>query len=167
VFSISSNWIVRFDDVVTRQLHEATGRKASIMCREVIQGEKRILKTGLGLKAAMKIVMPAFGLALRLAGKDLAVNKACSQCGLCVRNCPAGNIYEKNGRIRFRFSCSCCMRCIYSCPKDALNFRFLSFFSVPGGYDIKKILNNRCDGNGTLEKQVPPFFKAYIQDDSM
>ncbi len=167
VFSISSNWIVKFDDAVIRQLHEATGRKAAIMCREVVQGENRILRTGIGLRVRMELMMHAFSGFFRLIGKDMVVDKACSDCGLCIKECPSRNIVRKNGKIRFNLSCNSCMRCVYSCPRSAIHFRFLSFFPVPGGYDIKKVLNPPHNADETASGRIPPFFGEYIRNDSL
>lgn len=167
VFSISSNWIVKFDNLVINQLYEATKRKVAIMCKEVINGESRILKTSIRLRALMELAMHIFPWMLRLVGKDLIIKKTCSHCGLCINNCPARNIYEKGGRIRFKLSCNSCMRCIYSCPKSAINFRFLTFFAVPGGYNIKKILENPNDVSESENKSIPPFFYNYIENDAL
>lgn len=167
VFSIGSNWIVRFDDSIVRQLHKATLRKVALMCGEVDKGEKRILKTGPGLRIRMELANKAFSGFLRLVGKDLVVDKSCSDCGLCIKNCPAGNIVRKNGRIRFRFACNSCLRCIYSCPRSAIRFRFLTFFPVPGGYNIQKTLAAGDAEHEQASGRIPPFFKGYISNDSI
>jgi ferredoxin len=166
VFSIGSNWINKFDDKLVKQLYEATSKKVSIMCREVDSGEKRILKTGWGLKMLMEGMMFSDRFIFPLVGKDLTVNKECIHCGLCIKNCPAENIYEKNGKVKFKFSCNCCMKCVYSCPKSAIKFRLLSFFSVSGGYNIEKILKQP---SGTSEKsnKIPKFFYSYLKDDKL
>lgn len=167
LFSISSNWINKFDDIIIRKLYEATTKKVAIMCREVISGERRILKTGIGLKVLMEMVMFITSWIFPLIGKYLKANKACSHCGLCIRNCPAGNIYDSNGRIKFKFSCNSCMRCVYSCPKSAINYRIFTFFLVPNGYNIKEILKQLPDESKMNDKKVPRFFNDYIRDDSM
>jgi len=167
VFSIGSNWVVKFDDVVTRQLYDATSRKVAIMCRDVSNGATRILNTGIILKVIMRVVSLFTPRIFRLVGKDLIVNKSCSNCGLCIKNCPAKNIYEKNGKIKFKLSCSSCMRCFYSCPKCAINFRLLTFFPVPGGYNIEKILAKPCDTDEKTNRPIPPFFNDYIQNDAL
>lgn len=167
VFSIGSNWVVKFDDEVTRQLYKATFKKVTIMCKEVIQGEGRILKTGFGLKVLMELVMHITPLLLGLVGKDLTINESCSHCGMCINNCPARNIYEKNGTIHFKLSCNSCMRCVYSCPKHAINFRILTFFPVAGGYNIEKILNQPLNANEITNRKVPPFFNDYIHNDGL
>jgi flavodoxin/NAD-dependent dihydropyrimidine dehydrogenase PreA subunit len=132
IFSIGSNWVVKFDNSIMKQLYKATEKKVSIMCEEVIAGKTRLLRTGLKLRLGMGMAAPVFSILLRLSGKDLKVSKACSHCGLCIKNCPAGNIYEKNSRVKFRLYCNCCLRCVYSCPQNAINFKILSFFSGAG-----------------------------------
>jgi ferredoxin len=150
-----------------QQLYEATRKKASLMCEELARDEKRVLKTSLWLRVAKAPVISGSTTLLRLVGKDIVIGSECNHCGLCVRNCPAGNIYEKEGRIGFGLSCNSCMRCIYSCPRKAMGFKHLGFFKVPGGYDIRAILGKDCDSVENGDVRVPPFFNKYIQDDAM
>lgn len=167
IFSISSNWIFKFDDDVILKLYEASRKKAGLMCDEVILGKKHLYKTGLWRKVMMEAVMLADLPFLRMIGKDYIVGTSCTQCGLCITNCPSGNICEKNGRIKFGMSCNSCMRCVYSCPKNAIRFRTLSFFAVPGGYNIKKILANPCSPEEKDKRAEPAFFKAYIGESDL
>jgi ferredoxin len=102
VFSIGSNWIAKFDDDVVFNLHEATRKKASLMCDALIMGETRTLKTGLLQRILMECVMAVTPAFFRLVGKDFTVQDSCSHCGLCVKNCPAGNITDQNGKIKFK-----------------------------------------------------------------
>lgn len=167
VFSIGSNWVVKFNDYVVKELYEATRKKASIMCQEIINGEKRILKTSLRLRILMEFVAFVSRPCFKLLGKDLTVNKACVNCSLCIKNCPAQNIYKKNGKIKFKLSCNCCMRCIYSCPKNAISFRLVKFFAVPGGYNIKKTLKKEYVSNEEKNEDFPAFFHNYIKDHNL
>lgn len=167
VFSIASNWVVKYSDNVVKELYEATKKKVSIMCEEIMSGEKRILKTSLGLKILMEFVAFISTPCFKLLGKDLAVNKACVKCGICIKNCPAQNIYEKNSKIKFKLNCNCCMRCIYSCPKNAINFRLVKFFAVPGGYNIKKTLEKPYSTNEEKNVVIPAFFNNYINDNNL
>ncbi|AKA70552.1 EFR1 family ferrodoxin [Clostridium scatologenes] len=166
IFSIASNWIIKFDDQIVKKLYEATSKKAEIMCREIISGKERRLKIGIGLKAVMEFAIFASSRLIPLTGKDLTISKECVHCGLCIKNCPVENIYEKKGKIKFGLSCNGCMRCVYSCPKVAIKYRHLKFFSVPGGYNIKKVLSKTYDQSKMPDK-VPPFFNRYIEDDTM
>jgi flavodoxin/ferredoxin len=167
IFSISSNWIVKFDDNVIQQLYEATRRKVGIMCQEMILGERRNLKTGIGLKLLMEFLMLILPTAFRLVGKDYKVNKTCNLCELCVKNCPVRNIYKKDDKIKFKFSCNSCMRCVYQCPQKAINFKRLTFFPVSGGYNIKKILETSCTTSRNENSATPPFFHNYIELDNL
>ncbi|WDV45183.1 EFR1 family ferrodoxin [Clostridiaceae bacterium M8S5] len=167
VFSISSNWVVKFDDLVIKQLYEVTNKKVGIMCNELIDGKKRILKTGIGLKILAEFAMHSFPYLLRLVGKDLTINKSCSNCGVCIKNCPVNNIYLKNGKIRFKLSCNSCMRCVYSCQTSSINFRFLTFFPVADDYNIKEILNHPYDTTTTSDRPIPSFFDDYVNSDEM
>lgn len=166
LFSISSNWVKKFDDEIIKQLYAATAEKVAIMCREVVHDEKRILKTDIGLKVLMEVAMFIIPLIIPLVGKDLRVSEACVHCGVCINNCPSENIYEKNGKIKFRLSCNSCMRCVYSCPKAAINFKFLTSFPVQGGYNIKKILS-KPSHESEIKNKVPPFFYKYIEDKTL
>lgn len=166
IFSISSNWITRFSDPVIHQLYEATCKKVDLTCQELIAGEKRFLKTGLGLQVLMETVAFISGGFFRLVGLDYQVSSSCSNCGLCIKNCPAKNIYTGNGKVKFKLNCSSCMRCVYNCPKQAIQFRFLKFFQVDGGYQIQKILSQPAPELKETENR-PPFFNAYLQDDSL
>lgn len=167
IFSISGNWITRWDDAVIRQLYEATGKKTAVMCREVLAGQKRILKTGTGLKLLMEVIAFISTPFFRIVGKDIKISEACTSCGMCIRNCPSNNIYSKNGKIKFKASCNSCLRCVYSCPKNAISFRFLSFFPVKGGYNIKKILSQEINSSDMMKGTRPPFFKEYIENDAL
>jgi len=167
VFSIASNWVVKFSDNVVKELYEATKKKVTIMCEEIMSGEKRILKTSLGLRILMEFVAFISTPCFKLLGKYLTVNKACVKCGLCIKNCPAQNIYEKNGKIKFKLNCNCCMRCIYSCTKNAINFRVVKFFALPGGYNIKKTLEKPDSTNEEKNEGIPAFFNNYINDNNL
>lgn len=167
LFSISSNWISRFDDDVIKRLYEATQKKTGLMCDAMIRGEKRLLKTGLLQKVLIECVMAVTPLFLRFVGKDYTVNDSCSHCGLCVKSCPACNIIEKDGRIKFKFSCSACMRCVYSCPNHALELRMFASFVVPGGYNIKKILEQPSAVTDQNKKPAPRFFESYLANDEL
>jgi flavodoxin/ferredoxin len=162
IFSISSNWIFKFDDDVILKLYEASRKKAVRLCCEVMQGHKRLLKTSVPRKVLMESVMLAVRPIFRVIGKDYVVDASCTHCGRCVAHCPSGNIREINGKIKFGLSCNSCMRCLYSCPKKAIRFRTLSFFAVPGGYNIKQILANPCPPEEKDRRAEPPFLKAYM-----
>lgn len=165
VFSIGSNWITKFDDGIVVRLHAATEKKVGLMCDALVRGKRRILKTGFGLKLAMECVMHTTPSFFHLVGKDFKVSDACTRCGLCISNCPAGNILEKGGKIRFGFKCNSCLRCMYACPTHAIHLQKFASFEVPGGYNISKILAHPEPAGDTASKPAPRFFEAYLADD--
>jgi len=131
-----------------------------------------LLRTGIRLRTLMGMVGTLSPELLRFMGKDLIVDGTCSHCGRCIKNCPAGNIYEKTGKIRFKVTCSGCMRCVYSCPNHAISLRLMTFFPVKGGYNNNEILSSPCKanttetlaGDGGTGLIVPPFFYEYVQN---
>jgi flavodoxin/ferredoxin len=164
LFSINSNWINRFDDEVARGLYHATQKKVSLMSDAVLHGVPRVLKTGLLQQIMMESVMAVSKLFFRFVGRDFSVSDACTHCGRCVRNCPAENIIEKNGKISYRFSCNSCLRCLYECPQNAIHLRSFAFFAVPGGYKIKDILAGKTKSAGE-QKPEPRFYQEYCSND--
>lgn len=44
----------------------------------------------------------------------------CTACGLCVKNCPMGNLEKLDGRIVNKAMCTMCYRCVNGCPARAM-----------------------------------------------
>lgn len=67
------------------------------------------------------------GMAYRRAvpriSKNITSSDFCKKCGLCLRNCPRGNITFENGRAIFHSNCILCLRCIYICPANAVLYK--------------------------------------------
>lgn len=165
LFSIGSNWIFKFDDEIMRQLYEATKRKIGIMCNEIVGGKRHFYSTKAGLRIRMGIIAALSAGIFPFLGKDAIVEKSCTQCGLCVKNCPAGNIRLENGKVSFHTSCSACLRCVYSCPNKSIRFRLLKFVTIPNGYNVKKSLFQAADPDEKPNGKIPPFFKGYVEGD--
>ncbi|HIE10826.1 MAG TPA: hypothetical protein EYP62_04375 [Kiritimatiellae bacterium] len=54
------------------------------------------------------------------AGDLEALPGRCTQCGLCARGCPTGNISLAAGYPQFGDRCSLCLACIHRCPTEAI-----------------------------------------------
>ena len=82
--------------------------------------------------------------ASRFFGIELHAKKSCTQCGLCVRECPEKNIrMTEEGKIRFGFKCLMCMRCIYNCPVNAITPRISKFIPISKGYSVNNYIKNK------------------------
>jgi len=126
LFSISSNWINRFDDDVIVNLTESTKRKVQLMCNALMNNEAKHYQTTFPQRLQMGIVARVAPLFFHVAGRDLTVDaKVCTRCGLCEKKCPAINIRLLDGHVRFGWQCNCCLRCVYACPDEAIHFKHL------------------------------------------
>ncbi|HOP62372.1 MAG TPA: EFR1 family ferrodoxin [Spirochaetota bacterium] len=68
----------------------------------------------------------------------------CNKCGICVKNCPTGNIrLGNNGYPLFGKNCICCWYCEMKCPAEAittpLDWPILNLFN---SYNIRKTLKD-------------------------
>lgn len=168
LFSISSNWINRFDDDVIVHLTEATRRKVQLMCKALMNNETKHYQTTLPQRLQMGIVAHVAPLFFHVAGKDLTVDRtACTSCGLCEKKCPASNIRLRDGHVRFGWQCNSCLRCVYACPAEAIHFKHLSSFAVKGGYHIQDILAHPAPVAADKAKPAPRFYLKYLADDSL
>lgn len=167
LFSIGSNWIMKFDDDIMRQLYEATKRKIKIMCHEVVEGKERFYQTRMGFRLKKKMVSGLANFIFPYLGKNMKIERSCTKCGICIKNCPAKNIYLADGQIKFKSDCSACMRCIYGCPKKAIKFRFLSFIPLKNGYNVNQSLFHPEDEEEVKNGKIPPFCEKYLLDDEM
>jgi len=55
--------------------------------------------------------------------KNITSTMECKKCGLCLRNCPKGNITFENGHSIFHSNCNLCLRCIHICPENAIVYK--------------------------------------------
>jgi len=167
IFSIASNWIMKFGPSAVARLHESTLRKTTLMAGDLLAGRERFLEAPVGTRILMGTIAFLGTRSTWLMGKDLRASDECAMCGICVRGCPRGNIFEKKGKIAFGSRCLCCMRCVYSCPRKAIGFKLFSFFAVPGGYGIGQLIEESKAASPSTEGYTPPFLAAYVRDDAL
>ena len=48
------------------------------------------------------------------------MERRCTGCGLCVKNCPFGGIELKSGRAELTAGCRVCGICVKNCPEKAI-----------------------------------------------
>ena len=164
LFSIGSNWVMKFDDEIMKQLYEATKIKIKIMCREVIEKKERFYVTSFGFRLKKKFISSQAEISLPFLGKNLKIESTCNQCMSCVKNCPSKNIHINRGKIKFKSNCSACLRCVYNCPQQAIAFRIFKFIPLKNGYNVKQSLCQSGDFQEITNGKIPPFFEKYISD---
>lgn len=52
--------------------------------------------------------------------KTFMANYNCTNCGLCIKECPTSSIKLVNNRPYWKLSCESCMRCLNHCPEKAI-----------------------------------------------
>lgn len=78
----------------------------------------------------------------KIYSKMFTADKNCNNCGICIKNCPVGNITQTNGKIDWHSDCILCMNCELSCPKDAIHSAFdMKIFAPFMNYNIKHAMN--------------------------
>ncbi len=107
-------------------------------------------------------------------GQSITVSATCTGCGLCVEDCPSGNIRLEpiegcvsqaaesdgsqathltegsgsqrgtQGRPVFSDRCSLCMSCLYICPQLALRPGREKYAVLKGGFDLDEIAQRRA-----------------------
>ena len=171
VICMGSNFLASYDDELVKQLYLSALYKVENFCEDVLSGRKRMYKSTWFLILVTRTVHwfedKWFA---RMFGRSLKTSDKCNNCGKCVRNCPARNIYSKNNKIRFKWNCFLCMRCIYSCPEKAITSRGFKAFILKDGYDINRIIKNQHIKGEYITNDTKGFmkhFNSYFDDVSI
>ena len=53
-------------------------------------------------------------------GKSYYASDKCTNCNLCIKQCPVQAIRKVDGRPYWTFKCESCMRCMNNCPENAI-----------------------------------------------
>lgn len=73
--------------------------------------------------AGAKVSSKIYRRLLPKMSKNFTSTEECIKCGLCLRNCPKGNITFENSVAVFHSKCMLCMRCIHICPVNAIRYK--------------------------------------------
>src|SRR5574344_266047 len=121
--SMPDNCISLFDtdrpELMREKLNVATQRMPLIAMN--ISSRSNTFEIEEGSAAAFKtsVVSPLFTLAF-MNPHHFSVDKSCTGCGLCEKNCPFGTIKLVQGKPVWNGRCQQCMSCIMRCPVQAI-----------------------------------------------
>lgn len=163
IIVMPSNWLFGYSDGLNQQLVKCANDKTEHMCGELIKGIGRLYSPGpviRGFAATMANLEGSYGASS--FGRSLRVNDKCNKCGLCLKNCPVGNISE-NTTYYFGENCLFCMRCIYNCPQNAIHSKGYQFCILKKGYNLDKSLKNESDSEKIVTAKTRGYFKHFYK----
>lgn len=140
IFEMPSNFFTIQKDKKLKEVLRKTNIEIKLAAECLINGTPCFLKKGFLSPIIQKLgKLEQFG--DRRIGQKFQVSEACNNCGVCLRNCPRDNIFKKKDKIAFDKDCMLCMRCLYSCPVNAISpSKATGWIVLKEGYDIKYIL---------------------------
>lgn len=171
IIVMNSNWIISYNDRISKQLYLCAENKVKHMCGEILEQKVRRYRTGTflkGLSLGISHLEKNYGSAY--FGKSLRVNNSCNNCGVCVKRCPGKNIQFENDKPVFGDNCLWCMRCIYSCPQKAIVSKGMNFCIIKEGYNLDRILNDDNIDSNFITGETGGYFKhlyRYLSDESL
>lgn len=171
IIVMGSNWLIKYPESVTKQLHEVAKRKTHLLVTDVLNGKTKIMNLNIFLRlftGFLKILERYFG--AKLFGLSLKNNNDCDLCKKCVTLCPMDNISLKNDKLNFGKNCIMCMRCVYGCDKQSIHSRGLNLFIHKKQYNLKAIVADDHILVDYIKKQTKGFYKhfnKYIESDEL
>lgn len=134
-----SNFVVNTPDSLAKKLTEILPAKVDRIVTEVVCGKQHKPRVfGLDRLGAAAGRLEHYG--AKIFGKHIKATDSCNGCGLCAGNCPTANITMEHGKPVFHKNCIICLKCIYSCPKQALSAGMLSFIVLKEGFSLKRTM---------------------------
>ncbi len=156
-----ANVFIRYPDDFIRELVRTAERRAGETADEIIAGLPRRETPGFLSRLCTRFFSSLEVRGGRYFGRDLRVSSECTLCEKCIRECPRGNIFLRDGRIVFGKRCMICMRCLYGCPQNAISPRFFSFFKVKRWYNLATLAADAPSGGGYVPNVRGGFFRLF------
>jgi ferredoxin len=122
-----NNYFFRFgkepSESSIKELTEKAENKIENLVNIFIKG-KRSIKSVFPVRIGIsKILGQQFLKLLPRMSNNLTSTSDCIKCGMCLRNCPKGNITFEEGHAIFHSNCMMCVRCIHICPRNGIRFK--------------------------------------------
>ena len=160
-----ANVLIQYDDELVKQLFITAKRKIFKIVKEVLQNEVNLQKNSPMLRIISYLFSKAETIGGKYFGEYLYVTDSCNQCNLCINKCPTCNIYKDNesGKIKFGKKCTFCLKCVYLCPNNSIKSKYMNFFILKDGYNIKKVIENPMLKGIYVTEATKGYFKHFYK----
>ncbi len=90
--------------------------------------------------------------------KSFFATRDCTNCMLCLKQCPVNAIKELDGRMYWSFKCESCMKCMNICPVKAIEtgHGFIALAAVVSYFMAAMVIK--------LLSQLFPFYEIYVDN---
>ena len=151
----------RYKPAVAKQMYLHTKDMAKVIVYKLIkQVPQKILFNPITL--LIQFIFRIQWLGARINGPLIHVKKdLCNGCGLCVKNCPAGNIKIIDGKATFGNKCTMCMNCALICPNDAVRPGLLNWWRINKKYPFEALVNNEDIPSNYINKKTKGYFRLF------
>lgn len=122
---LPSNWIPLHPGIRQKVIDSIFIRCERIVrafANKMLSGEK-VYRGLYSLPVDLLITPLAFGYYVAgrfFLSKTFIANYNCTNCGICIKECPTSSIKLVNNRPYWKLSCESCMRCLNHCPEKAI-----------------------------------------------
>jgi len=163
-----SNMLIATKETFSMRLLQLLPIKAENTAKEILELKQRRIKTKFKSRLLTRLAKIE-KVTSKLFGKELRIKKSCTQCGLCVKSCPMGNIKMNHGTPHFGWHCVECLRCVYICPTHSIYPIISRYMVIKEGYDLerigKQLENTVLESDEEITSGGYSFFKEYIKND--
>lgn len=125
-FDLPSNWISLHPGIrrkVVDSMVEHYEKLTKRFATKVLSGKRVFFKSFVLLPLDILVAPIAIGyyfVGRFILAKTFIANYNCTNCGLCMEQCPTQSIILEHNRPYWKFTCESCMKCMNFCPERAI-----------------------------------------------